>query len=189
MTRLYRLADAAAVAYALLGLLVLLVGAFSVSLGPWPIRISGADRLLFIAAALAAIRHVAHPADPLHRRLARFARAPRESAGAAARVAVVSRIAVLAAGYAGVMTIGVAPGTISSPRRRIRPESSRALRRWVVRHHRARRVFVRGRFDRQQNVAFFPAFPLLERVVGYAFGAFAERRLGGAVCACCGQAW
>jgi hypothetical protein len=174
MTRLYRLADAAAVACALLGLLVLVVGAVSVSVGPWSIRISGADRLLFIAAALAAIRHVAHPADPLHRRLARFARVPRESAGAAARVAVVSRVAVLVAGYAGVMTIGLDPGTIgftASPDP-VLNLPARFDAGWYGTIA-LEGYYFQGRFDRQQNVAFFPAFPLLERVVGYPFGAFA----------------
>jgi hypothetical protein len=174
MTRLYRLADAAAVACALLGLLVLVVGALSISLGPWPIRISGADRLLFIAAALAAIRHVAHPTDPLHRRLARFARVPRESAGAAARVAVVSRVAVLVAGYAGVMTIGLEPGRIGftaspDPLLNLPARFDAGWYGTIA----LEGYYFQGRFDRQQNVAFFPAFPLVERVVGYPFGAFA----------------
>src|ERR1043166_7062382 len=110
MPKLHRVADAASVAFLLLGLFVLLFGASSVSVGPWPIRISGADRLLFVAVAIAAVRHAAHPADPLHERLARLA-VPRTESATAARVALISRAAVLFAGYLAVITIGLAGDT------------------------------------------------------------------------------
>jgi len=200
MTRLYRLADAAAGAFALLGLLVLVFGAFSVSFGPWPIRVSGADRLFFIAAAIVAVRHAAHPSDPLHRRLVRFARMPRASADAAARVAVVSRIAVLIAGYAAVVTLGIpsraAGFTVSADP--VLDLPARFDAGWYGTIALEGYSF-QARFDRQQNVAFFPAFPLLSRVLGYPFGAFAphvpaERRLArvlwaGVVISCAAFAW
>jgi hypothetical protein len=183
MTRLSGLADAAAILFAVLGLLVLVFGAFSVSLGPWPVRVSGADRLFFMAAAIVAVRHAASPADPLHRRLARFVRVPAESPGAAARAAVASRIAVLVVGYAGVVAIGIPPTangfTVSADPLLNLPARFDAG--WYGTIALEGYSF-QGRFDRQQNVAFFPAFPLLARLVGYPFGAFArnappERRL------------
>jgi hypothetical protein len=183
MARLYRVADAAAVACALLALLVLLFGAFSVWLGPWPVRISGVDRLLFIAAALVAVRHVAHPSDPLHRRLARVAPMPRESGGAVARVALASRIAVLVAGYAGVAAIGFPAGAagFTASGDPVLNLPARFDAGWYGTIALEGYSF-QGRFDRQQNVAFFPAFPALARILGYPFGAFApnvptERRL------------
>jgi len=183
MTKLYRLADAAAIVFGVLGLLVLVFGAFSVSLGPWPIRVSGADRLFFLGAALVAVRHAAYPTDPIHRRLAHFARVPRASAAGAARVAVASRIAVLVAGYLGVVTIGIAADsngfTVSADPVLNLPARFDAGWYGTVA---LEGYSFQGRFDRQQNVAFFPAFPLMERAVGYPFGAFApnvpaERRL------------
>ena len=39
--------------------------------------------------------------------------------------------------------------------------------------------YFEGRFDKQQNVAFFPAFPLLERAAGYPLGALRARRVEG----------
>jgi hypothetical protein len=183
MARLYRVADAAAAAFALLALLVLFFGAFSIWLGPWPIRISGVDRLLFIAAGLVAVRHVAHPADPLHRRLARFARVPRESGGAAARAALASRIAVLVAGYVGVAAIGFPADTagFTASGDPLFNLPARFDAGWYGTIALEGYSF-QGRFDRQQNVAFFPAFPALAHLLGYPFGAFApnvptERRL------------
>src|SRR5262249_48466371 len=145
-----------------------------IALGPWPIRIGGADRLLFIAAALIAVRHTAHPSDPLHRRLARFVRVPPESGGVAARAALASRIAVLLAGYFGVLTIGIATDTAGFT---VSPDPvlnlpARFDAGWYGTIALEGYSF-QGRFDRQQNVAFFPAFPMLERSVGYPFGAFA----------------
>jgi hypothetical protein len=183
MARLHLVADAAAVAFVLLGLLVLVFGAFSISLGPWPIRVSGADRLFFIAAAIVAVRHAAHPSDPLHRRLARFVSVPAESPVRALRAAIASRIAVLVVGYLGVLAIGIpaaANGFTVSPDP-VLNLPARFDAGWYGTIALEGYAF-QGRFDRQQNVAFFPAFPLLERIVGYPFGAFAanvppERRL------------
>jgi hypothetical protein len=183
MTRLSGLADAAAILFTALGLLVLLFGAFSVSLGPWSVRVSGADRLLFIAAAIVAVRHAAYPRDPLHRRLARFVRVRPESPGAAVHAAIASRIAVLAVGYAGVLAIGIAPASngfvvSADPALNLPARFDAGWYGTIA----LEGYSFQGRFDRQQNVAFFPAFPLLARLVGHPFGAFAkyvppERRL------------
>jgi hypothetical protein len=184
MTRLYRLADIAAVACAALGLLVLLLGGFVLYVGPVPIRVHGAGRILFVAAALTAIRHAAHPEDPLHRRVARLLRSGEDSPSAIARLALISRAAALAAGYFAVVTIGLSePGvgfTVSPDPMLNLPARFDAG--WYAGIALDGYSF-EGRFDRQQNVAFFPAFPLLERVIGYPFGAFApalprERRIG-----------
>jgi Mannosyltransferase (PIG-V) len=182
MPKLHRVADAASVAFLLLGLFVLLFGASSVSVGPWPIRISGADRLLFVAVAIAAVRHAAHPADPLHERLARLA-VPRTESAAATRVALISRAAVLFAGYLAVITIGLAGDTtgFTVSGNPVLNLPARFDAGWYGTIALEGYSF-QGRFDRQQNVAFFPAFPMLERIAGYPFGAFAphaapERRL------------
>ena len=179
----YRLADAAAIAFGLLGLSVLLFGAFSVSLGAWTIRVTGADRLLFVAAAIAAVRHAAYPSDPIHRRLWRFARVSVDSPGVVARTAIASRIAVLIAGYFAVLTIGIAAETngFTVSADPVLNLPARFDAGWYGTIALEGYSF-QGRFDRQQNVAFFPAFPLLQRFAGYPFGAFAtnvsdERRL------------
>jgi len=175
MKTLTRLADAAAVAFALTGAFVLLFGPFSISFGPFPLRLTGPDRLLFVAAALVAIRHAAHPTDPLHARLARLLRSSPDSAWAIARSAVASRLAVLLVGYLGVVTIGLSADTTgfivsADP---VLNLPARFDAGWYATIALEGYSF-QGRFDRQQNVAFFPAFPLIARVAGYPLGAFAE---------------
>ncbi|HEX9369037.1 MAG TPA: mannosyltransferase family protein [Vicinamibacterales bacterium] len=177
-------ADAAALASLLLGLFVLIFGGFILHLGPVPLRVHGAGRLLFLAVALVAIRHAAHPEAPLHRRLVRALRGDgTASAVSIARASLLSRVAVLVAGYFAVVTIGLAQSSVgftasSDPALNLPARFDAAWYAGIALDG----YYFEGRFDKQQNVAFFPAFPLLERVIGYPLGAFApavprERRL------------
>lgn len=170
-----RALDAAVVAAAILFFFVLFFGGFSAYLGPLRLRIHTPSRLLFIVAALAAIRHVAHPGDPLHRRIARGLRA-REQGTAASIVpaALLSRLTVLLVGYFAVITVGVPQALVGF---RV---SGNAVENLPARFDAGwyggialDGYYFEGRWDKQQNVAFFPAFPMLERFVGYPLGAFA----------------
>jgi mannosyltransferase PIG-V len=196
-----RAADAAALASLLLGLFVFLFGGFVLHLGLVSLRVHGPGRLVFLAAALIAIRHVAHPADPLHRRLMRGVRGGAEaSASSIARASLLSRITVLVAGYLAVVTIGLAPASegfqVSTTAAANLPARFDAG--WYA-GIALDGYYFEGRFDKQQNIAFFPAFPLLERVAGYALGAFApgvprERRMarllwGGVIISLIAFAW
>jgi hypothetical protein len=175
--RIIRVADGAAVGALVLAIFVALFGGFTLHLGPLPLRVHAPERLLFIALALAAIRHAAHPVDPLHRRLFRAVRnRPDGSARAIAPAAIGSRVAVLVVGYLAVSTIGVASissGFQVSPRPLVNLParfdagwySSTALDGYEF----------TGRWSEQQNVAFFPAFPMLMRAAGYPLGAFEPR--------------
>lgn len=175
--RLTAAADAAAVGALVLAAFVAIFGGFVLQFGPLPLRVHGAGRLLFIAAALVAIRHAANPVDPLHRRLARGYRARREgTAMAIAPAAIGTRAVALFVGYMAVNTIGLAPASVGFE------VSSRPLLNLPARFDAGWYAGIalegysfQGRFDRQQNIAFFPAFPLLERVAGYPLGAFAPR--------------
>lgn len=175
--RLTAAADAAVVGALVLAVFVAVFGGFVLHLGPVPLRVHGAGRLLFIAAALAAIRHSANPADPLHKRIGRGIRSRREgSALAIAPAAIGTRAAVLLVGYMAVNTIGLAPTSVGFE------VSSRPLLNLPARFDAGWYAGIafegysfEGRFDKQQNIAFFPAFPLLERLAGYPLGAFAPR--------------
>jgi hypothetical protein len=170
-----RAADVATVALAVLTLFVLSFGGFILHLGPIPLRVHSPLRLVFLAVACAAIRHVAFPADPLHRRVVRGLRAGGdESAASIARAALATRAAALLVGYFAVVTIGVAeisqgfqvsPHPLPNLPARFDAGwySSIALEGYSF----------DGNFNKQQNVAFFPAYPALERVAGYPLGAFA----------------
>ncbi len=170
-----RALDAAIVAAAILFFFVVFFGGFSAYLGPLRLRIHTPSRLLFIVAALIAVRHVAHPGDPLHRRLARGLRASEEgTAASVVPAALLSRLTVLLVGYFAVITIGVPPALVGF---RV---SGNAVENLPARFDAGwyggialDGYYFEGRWDKQQNVAFFPAFPMLERVVGYPLGAFA----------------
>ena len=197
-----RAADVAAVAFAVLAIFVLCFSGFILHLGPIPLRVHSPLRLAFLGVACAAIRHVAFPADPLHRRLARGLRAAGDESGASiARAALATRVAALLVGYFAVVTIGVAeisqgfqvsPHPLPNLPARFDAGwySSIALEGYSF----------DGDFRKQQNVAFFPAYPALERVFGYPLGAFApggvprETRLarllwGGVIISCLSFAW
>lgn len=200
---LVRAADAAAVFAAVLALFVLVFGGFVLHFGPVGLRVHGWSRLLFVAIALIALRHAASPAEPLHRRLVRGLRGDpggADSAGSMARSALASRVGVLLVGYFAVVTIGLAPGAVG-----FQVASDTALNLparfdagWYGGIALEGYSF-EGRFDKQQNIAFFPAFPLLERAAGYPLGAFVpgipkERRMarllwGGVVISLIAFAW
>ena len=171
---LARVADGLAVAAGVLAVFVLVFGGFVVY-GPVPLRVHGVGRILFIAAAIVAIRHAAYPVDPLHRRLARWFGA-RDAASPIpiVRSALVSRVAVLLIGFFAVVTIGLDQAAIGSE---LSPDPvfnlpARFDAGWYSGIALDGYSF-QGRWDRQQNIAFFPAFPLLMRVAGYPVGAFA----------------
>ena len=200
---LLRAADATAVLSAVLALFVVLFGGFVLHFGPVGLRVHGPARLLFIAIALIAVRHAASPAEPLHRRLVRGFRGDAggvDSAASMARWSLASRVGVLLAGYFAVVTIGLAPGAVG-----FQVASDTALNLparfdagWYGGIALEGYSF-EGRFDKQQNIAFFPAFPLLERAAGYPLGAFApgipkERRMarllwGGVIVSLIAFAW
>src|SRR5512140_3089335 len=103
-----RVCDATAIAALALGAFVLLFGGFAATLGPLRLSVRSADRILFIAIALIAVRHVASPAEPLHRRIAVWARALRgDDPGPVAAAALLSRIAVVLVAFFAVVTVGL----------------------------------------------------------------------------------
>jgi hypothetical protein len=169
-----RLLDAAVLACLCLTVLVLIFGSIDLhySLTPW--RLNSPLELLFVAASAAAIRHAAHPATPLHARVRDAAHAIGERpASRAAVIALTSRVAVLAAGYLAVRIVGVtalSSGFQVSPYPLINLPA-RFDAGWYGSIALDGYSFG-GDFERQENIAFFPAFPLLMRAVGYPLGAF-----------------
>jgi hypothetical protein len=169
-----RALDAAAVVALLLGVFVLAFGKFSVQFSLTPVRLRSWPEILFVAGALAAVRHAAFPAQPVHRRIAAGARAWLERPPLnAAAVALASRLAVLLVGYLAVATIGIVRTETSAP------ESSDILMDLPARIDAGWYGGIAldgysfaGQFARQQNLAFFPAFPMTMRVAGYPVGAF-----------------
>jgi hypothetical protein len=161
--------DGAAVAELLLGLFELFFGGFALGTPPFELQLRNPWRILFVGAAIVAIRHAASPGHPLHRRLARAPRTWRRSIVAAAAGAFVTRVSVLVVAYFAVLVIGTAPPGFQvsgDPLFNLPARfdagwySGIALEGYSFQH----------RLDRQQNVAFFPAFPMLMRAAGYLVG-------------------
>lgn len=140
---------------------------------------------IFAALALAAVRHAAAPSPSMASSVERWWRSVEERTALADAMAAfwLTRPAVLLAGLLAVVTIGVAPGAADVVGTRD-PLATLPLRfdsGWYA------GIAIDGyewqhRFDRQQNLAFFPAYPLLMRAAGLATGAFdpgipSERRL------------
>jgi mannosyltransferase PIG-V len=169
-----RALDAAALFALVLTLFVFLFGGFAIYFSLNPVRVHSTGRILFIAASLIAVRHVIHPSTPLPARLLGWIRAsggrPAENA---AILGLSSRLAVLFVAYMAVVTIGVNAATTGfelSPDK-LSNLPARFDAGWYGGIALDGYSFG-GSFKRQENIAFFPAFPMLMRAAGYPIGAF-----------------
>ena len=182
-----RILDALALAAFVVTLAVVLFGGFSTHVGFVRLSARSPLRLAFITLAIIAVRHAAFPSPPLHGRAVAWARTLRDDPSAAViTTAWFSRIAVLVAGYFAVLAIGFSTEVgfqlSGDP---VMNLPARYDAGWygdiaINGYH------FQARFDRQQNVAFFPAYPFAMRVVGYLVGAFEggvpwERRMARAL--------
>lgn len=171
-----RFCDAAAVSALAVAAAVLLSGGFVMHLGLFRVSSHSIVRPLVVAALFIVARHAVVRVHPLHRRLAGWiGHLDPQSAAATTLMALSSRLAVLLVGYFAVLTIGFAqppPFTVAPDPFLNLPARQDAG--WyggiALEGYR-----FDGRFDQQQNVAFFPAYPMLMRAGGYLFGAFDAR--------------
>jgi hypothetical protein len=171
-SRLILSLDALALSLTAASLLLLILG---------PLRTSVADKIVvigwqhafFLAAAVTALRHTWRSSPSIIASLLRWrlAVAVRPSFADALLAFWLTRPAVLAAGLLAVVTIGLSPlaeRTTASP---LQSLPNRFDAGWYV------GIAAEGydwqyRFDRQQNIAFFPAYPMLVRAAGFTSGAF-----------------
>lgn len=174
LPRWCRVADAATVACVLTGLVLLVAGPYrSVWFGAtvsvkWP-------AVLFVAVALAAVRHAALTSPTVLFSVRQWwSRVAERTALADALAAFwLTRPAVLLVGLLAVVSIGL-PATATQAIAARDPLADLPVRfdsGWYA------GIAADGyewqyRFDRQQNIAFYPAFPLLMRAAGLATGAF-----------------
>jgi hypothetical protein len=175
-----RLADFAAALLIVLAILVAATGGFRTHIGRWFIALTSPSRLLLDAAAIVVIRHLIWREYPLYRHLApRIAVWSRSTPLRTALVAAIAtRAAVFAVGYLAVVTVGYAPG--ARPFHNFNTELLNLPLRWDAGWYLG--IATQGyEFDpdeagRQQNIVFFPAFPILVRLaallLGKSFGAY-----------------
>jgi hypothetical protein len=165
-----RLADALAIAALLLVVSILVFGGFTLAVGPLRISSHSPWRLLLLAAVVAAVRHWAAPAPPLHQRVRRW-RGIAADERHVVTIALTSRIAVLLTAYFAVLTIGLAPTGFKLSPDPLLDLPGRFDAGWYGAIAMDGYRF-EGRFDRQQNIAFFPAFPMSMRAAGVWTGAW-----------------
>jgi len=169
-----RLLDAATTVLAGLGLLLEVTGGPRFTIVGLPVSMASGTRPLLFAAGLALVRHLLFRRDPLHRRLLRAYDRRRQTTFTKTIVPVflTTRIAVLLVGYLAVRTIGFAPGALA-PSGASLDGLGQLMLRWDAGWY-YQIADVGYRFDpaepSQQNIAFFPAYPLLMRYVGYLLG-------------------
>jgi len=167
-----RILDLLAVIALGLATLVVVVGTVSLYLGSLRFSIR-AMSCAFAAVAFVAIRHAAFPSDPLHQRLSASVGALRANPPRLAAVlGLASRVGVLVVGYLAVVTIGFPPATeglelSADPLLNLPARFDAGWYGGIALDG----YSFEGRFDKQQNVAFFPAMPGLMRVVGAPAGA------------------
>jgi Gpi18-like mannosyltransferase len=168
--------DAAAVVMAILTISVLVFGGFRVTILGQRISVTEWWRPVLWAIGAAAVRHAIVRQDPLPRRLATAARAwwRSDDTRTVLPVFLASRFSVLVIGFLAVVLIGLPPD---------------GGKRWNI--YRNELLDLPGRWDAgwyhgiasegyhydpqlsdqyQQNIAFFPAFPMAMRLLGPLFG-------------------
>jgi hypothetical protein len=160
----------AVIVLALLGPLRVVVADRPVTLGVW--------HALFLAVSIAVLRHALVSAPSLVATVRDWftAIARHRDLSEALLVSSATRPAVLAIGFAAAATFGVLPSSeqAPSPRNTLRDLPARFDANWYA-GIAAYGYEFQGRFDRQQNFAFFPAYPLAMRTAGAFTGAYSER--------------
>lgn len=178
-----RAADTISAAFVGAAVLLFVIGPLRTAVGGTPITVGWAHAA-FLSAAVAAVRHAAVPRPTILATAGQWRRglAARPDLANALAAFWLTRLPVLAIGFVAVVTFGppaIAPA--ASPRTALSGLAARWDAQWYAGIAAGGYQWQR-RFDRQQNLAFFPAFPLAMRAAGYATGAFRaglpdERRL------------
>ena len=170
-----RAADVASLAVLVIGVTVFASGGFRLRFGEWRFALTSAWRPLLLAAAIAAVRHLLVREQPVYVRVLRQARRWERSVALreAAAVLVGSRPAILFAGLLAVLMIGYPPG--APPWRDYDTELLNLPLRWdtgwYLKIAQDGYTYIpEAGADAQQNIVFFPAYPMVTRVVALLLG-------------------
>jgi hypothetical protein len=166
--RVASIADAVVALLLLAWLWLLLIGAFRGVVGGAPLTVRWWHALV-AAAVIAGLRHALVPSPSMPIVVSNWTAwiSARRALADALVAFVVTRPTVLLVGLVAVATIGF-PAGVEEPgtgRSTIAALAARFDANWYA-GIAAEGYDWQGRFDRQQNLAFFPALPLLERALG-----------------------
>jgi len=169
-----RALDAVSLLLAFVAAIVAVSGGFRAHLGGLRIAVTSPLPLLIWSLSIAVVRHLAAPQQPLYRefpqRLAAWSRVPAIRASASAVIGTLP--VMLMVGYLAVFMIGFVNGR--APLRHFNNELLNLPVRWdagwylqiVTDGYR----YVPGDPTVQQNIVFFPAYPMLVRIAGRLLG-------------------
>jgi hypothetical protein len=169
-----RTLDALSLLLAFAAAIVAVSGGFRAHLGSLLIAVTSPVPLLAWCLGIAVVRHIAAPQQPLYRefpqRLAEWSRLP--AIRTAASAVFGTRVVMFIVGYLAVFMFGFANGR--APLRHFNNELLNLPVRWdagwylqiVTDGYK----YAPGDASVQQNIVFFPAYPMLMRVVGRLFG-------------------
>lgn len=188
LPRWARAIDLICLALVAVAMLVAMSGGFHLQFGTTPFAVTSPGRVLLWALGLTIVRHAIAPQQPIYRHLAaRIGAWAQSPAGRVAALVVVgTRPAIYFVGYLAVLLFGYSTGTPP-----IRSSTSDLLNlpvRWDAGWY--LQIAVNGySYDRlagpahQQNIVFFPAFPIVTRVLGLLLGNGRESYVLGATLA------
>jgi hypothetical protein len=170
-----RQVDFLCLALVIVAIIIAISGGFRVRLGAVRFALTSPYRTLIWALVLGVARHVLAPGTPIYRDLpARLAAGWRTPAARTATATLVgTRLAILLVGYLAVFTIGYreggAPWKLSEDN-----EFANLQARWDAGWYLTVAIdgysYVPDRPLDQQDIVYFPAFPLLMRVAGRLLG-------------------
>jgi hypothetical protein len=169
-----RTLDALSLLLAFIAAIVAVSGGFRAHLGSLRIAVTSPLPLLAWCIGFVVVRHIAAPQQPLYRefpqRLAAWSRLP--AIRAVATAVLGTRFVMLLVGYLAVFMVGFADGR--APLRHFNNELLNLPVRWDAGWYLAIVTdgykYAPADPTVQQNVVFFPAYPMLIRVVGRLFG-------------------
>jgi hypothetical protein len=165
-----RAADFVAVALALVAFTIAASGGVRARVWDWHFNLTSPLRLLLWATAVAGVRHAVARRHPMYRHLAARAAAWAQliSLRTAMLVALGTRPVIFAAGYLAVIMFGYAPG--AEPFHDFESELLNLPLRWDAGWYlgiatRGYSYIASAGAEAQQNIVFFPAYPMLVRIV------------------------
>ena len=175
LPRWARAADVASIALVIVGATVSATGGFRLRFGEWRFALTTLSRPLFLAVLVAGVRHLLVREQPIYAHVLLQARrwgqaiALRE----AAAVFLGSRPAILFVGLLAVLMIGYAPGT--PPWRDSANELFNLPLRWDAGWYlqiaeSGYSYSPEAGAQEQQNIVFFPAYPMATRAVALVLG-------------------
>ncbi|MGH9140654.1 MAG: hypothetical protein ACRD2I_05875, partial [Vicinamibacterales bacterium] len=170
-----RAADLVSIALVIVGLTVSATGGFRLRFGEWRFALTSLSRPLLLALLVSGVRHLAIREQPVHLHAAEQLRRWMRSAAlrSAATVFAGSRPAIFFAGLLAVVMFGYAPG--APPWRDYDNELMNLPLRWDTGWYlqiaeTGYTYIPEAGAEAQQNIVFFPAYPMVTRVVALLLG-------------------